>query len=52
MGSSVSITQTPSQAGSFFARSEAALASVLVGATPSEMLIPVHCATVARISAA
>ena len=44
----VSSSATPPEAGSFLAVRLAALASVLVGAMPTETGMPVHCSTVAR----
>ena len=41
-------TKTPPVAGSFLARRFATLASVLVGAMPTETGMPVHCSTVRR----
>ena len=44
--------RTPPAAASFFARRLATLASVFVGAIPTETGIPVHCSTVRRSSRA
>src|ERR1700722_2367140 len=48
--SAVSSKATPPESGSFFALRLAALASVLVGAIPTETGMPVHCRVVARSS--
>ena len=45
-------SKTPPVAGSFLARRFATLASVLVGAMPTETGMPVHCSTVRRSSRA